>query len=196
MDIVKLRELLEAELSSEEPVRLDSEFYHDFRSLIKAYEASAESSKSRGETIEERLYLEQIRIAESLMREIIRLRLHKIVELAFKGVPVDLPPEEREILLTIRSFIEGDSKGSVQAMPESRTGGGAGEEQEKPAEVPAGSPVTHAYIVTVDLPAVMGPDMVEYGPLRSGDMVVLPDEIGRVLLERKAAFRISLRLGA
>ncbi len=48
MDIVKLRELLEAELSSNELTELDGEFYREFDSLIKALKLSAESSRERG----------------------------------------------------------------------------------------------------------------------------------------------------
>jgi len=192
MDIVKLRELLESELSSEEPVRLDSGFYNDFRSLIKAYEARAESSRSRGESVEERLYLERIKIAEHLIKEIIRLRLHKIVELAFKGAPVELPPEERDLLLLIKSFLEEGAVKLAPAPPEEVKDVETNEKAEERGPV-GGPPITHAYVVMSDLPSIMAPDMQQYGPMRSGDMVVLPEDVGRVLVERKVAFRISLR---
>ncbi len=185
MDIVKLREVLEAELSSEELTPLDSEFYRDFRSLVKAYRASAESSKSRGESVEERIYLEMERIAQHLMREIVRIRLHKIIDMAFRSVPVELPKEERDVFLLIRSFLEGEP---------AKVPAAAVEETEKIEEnKETAKPVDHAYLVTLDLPSIIAPDLTEYGPIKSGDLVVLPDEIGKALMERNAAFRVTIK---
>ncbi len=188
MDIVKLRELLESELSSEDLANIDGDLYKDFYSLIKAYSARAESSRSRGETIEERLYTERLKIAEYLMREIIRIRLHKLIDVAFKDSSVELPPEERGILLEIKAFIGGEAKEAAHT-------GGQSEGSTREAETPVRTrtPTTHAYVVTMDVPRIMGPKLSEHGPIRSGDLVVLPDEIGKVLVERKVAFRVGLK---
>ncbi|MEO2151188.1 MAG: hypothetical protein ABGW50_00815, partial [Thermococcus sp.] len=106
MDIVKLRERLEQELSSVELTELDDDFYREFDSLIKALKLSAESSRERGESVEERLYLAQLKIAEELMKEIIKLRLHKIVDLAVEGTIAEMTDEERRIFRILRAFVE------------------------------------------------------------------------------------------
>jgi DNA replication initiation complex subunit (GINS family) len=38
-----------------------------------------------------------------------------------------------------------------------------------------------------DLPRFVGSDMQSYGPLKAGDIITLPDEIGKLLITRKAA---------
>jgi len=189
MDIVKLRELLEGELSSIELTELDDDFYREFDSLIKALKLSAESSRERGESVEERLYLAQLRIAEELMKEIIKLRLHKIVDLAVEGTIAEMTEEERRIFRILRAFVEREE------LPE------VGEEVEAEAELepsgeeaPAKRLPREAYIVTAELPTILGPDLREYGPFKAWDMAVLPEEIGRVLVEREAAFRVRISL--
>ena len=51
MDIVKLREMLEAELSNPELAPIDDSFYSDYDSLLKVLRLGAESSRERGENV-------------------------------------------------------------------------------------------------------------------------------------------------
>ncbi|WP_457742196.1 DNA replication complex subunit Gins51 [Thermococcus sp.] len=185
MDIVKLRELLEQELSSVELTELDDDFYQEFDSLIKALKLSAESSRERGENVEEKLYLAQLRIAEELIKEIIKLRLHKIVDLAVEGKPAEMTSEERKIFRVLRAFLEREEIPEVESL-EVETTETEGTETEEPARS-----LGNVYIVTENLPVILGSDMREYGPFKAWDMVVLPEEIGRVLVEREVAFRVK-----
>ncbi|AMQ18039.1 DNA replication complex subunit Gins51 [Thermococcus peptonophilus] len=186
MDIVKLRELLEAELSSTDLNELDEDFYVEFDSLIKALKLSAESSRERGEDVEERLYLAQLKIAESLMKEIIKLRLHKIVDLAVEGKIAEMTAEEKRLFNVIRAFIEREElpeiSEEVQPQEESEV-----EAEYRPKDVPK-----EAYIIQIDLPAVLGPDMKEYGPFMAGDMAIIPAVIGRALVEREVARKVRI----
>ncbi len=189
MDIVKLRELLEGELSSPELTEVGEEFYREFDSLIKALKLGAESSHERGENVEEKLYLAQLEIAEKLAREIIKIRLHKLVDLAVEGLPVEMTEEEKRIFSVLRAFVE---RGEVpEALPR--------EEQPIREKIAIAKPVSpqrkvphEAYIILVDLPKVLDPGLREYGPFHAGDMAVLPRELGKVLLERSAAERIKI----
>ncbi|WP_099210767.1 DNA replication complex subunit Gins51 [Thermococcus henrietii] len=186
MDIVKLRELLEGELSSVELTELDDDFYREFDSLIKALKLSAESSRERGESVEERLYLAQLKIAEELMKEIIKLRLHKIVDLAVEGRIAEMTDEERRIFRILRAFVEREELPDVgEELPEV-------EPEPGEAETPTKRPLREAYIVTAELPTILGPDLREYGPFRAWDMAVLPEEIGKVLVERDVAFKVKI----
>ncbi|NJE84241.1 hypothetical protein E3E23_00055 [Thermococcus sp. CX2] len=187
MDIIKLRELLERELSSSELAELDEDFYREFDSLIKALKLSAESSHERGEDIEERLYLAQLNIAERLMREIIKIRLHKIVDLAVEGLPYGMTAEEKRIFTILRAFIERE-----EIPVEVPTEG-----VEKVEEVPEEEPlprreIREAYLVKIDIPKVLDPELREYGPFKAGDLVTLPKAIAKVLLERDAAEKIKI----
>jgi DNA replication factor GINS len=192
MDVIKLREMLEEELSKEDLVRIDDSFYTDFDSLVKALRLGAESSKERGEDIEEAIYLEQLRIAEELMREIIRLRLHKLVDAVFSGSfsPGELIGEERKLFLILKAFVEREDFGRELESPVA---------EEEPVESPASSetvpqkePVRKAYIVSADLPSVLDESLNEYGPIKAGDLVVLPESIGRVLTKRGVARTVKI----
>jgi len=189
VDIVKLRELLEGELSSPYLTELDEEFYREFDSLIKALKMGAESSHERGEDVEERLYLAQLNIAEKLMKEIIKIRLHKIVDLAVEGTIGDLTEEEKKIFAILRAFVEREEI----TLPEDLSEIELPEPQpETEFELPRRTPISEAYIVLVDIPRVIGTDMKEYGPFRAGDLAVLPKEIAKILVERSAAERVRI----
>lgn len=188
MDIIKLRELLEAELSSRELVSLDEEFYRELDSLVKALELGAESSSERGDTVEGRLYNAQLRIAGKIIREIIRIRLHKIVDLAIEGKPYDLTNEEKKIFRILSAFINRESIPSESVPAE--TGEIKEEVREEFAEKPL---IREAYLIRIDLPKILDEHMNEHGPFRAGDLVTLPRSIGEILRERDAADRITIK---
>jgi len=186
VDIVKLRELLEAELSSPDLTEIDDEFYEEFDSLIKALKLSAESSRERGEDVEEKLYLAQLSIAEKLMREIIKIRLHKIVDLAVEGVPYGMTAEERRVFTILRAFIEREELPEIsEELPEVK-------EEAPEREIPKRKVPKEAYLIKIDLPRIIDPEFKEYGPFKAGDLVIIPKELGKVLVEREAAERIRI----
>ena len=41
--------------------------------------------------------------------------------------------------------------------------------------------------VLVDVPRFVGTDMVNYGPLKTGDVITLPTDLANVLISRKIA---------
>ncbi|ASJ09370.1 hypothetical protein A3L11_09060 [Thermococcus siculi] len=193
MDIVKLRELLEQELSSQDLAEVGEEFYREFDSLIKALKLSAESSRERGEDIEERLYLAQLEIAERLAREIIKIRLHKIVDLAVEGIPGEMTEEERRIFTVLRAFIEREELADLNVpVSEEVSFKTAAEAPAQRTEVSKKAVPTEAYIIKIDLPKILDPELREYGPFRAGDLVIIPRSIGKVLLERDAAERVKI----
>ena len=184
MDIIKLRELLEAELSSRELVSLDEEFYRELDSLVKALELGAESSSD----VEGRLYNAQLRIAGKIIREIIRIRLHKIVDLAIEGKPYELTNEEKKIFRILSAFINRES------IPAESVPAETGEIKEGIREEFKGKPaVREAYLIRIDLPKILDENMNEHGPFRAGDLVTLPRSIGEILRERDAADRITIK---
>ena len=189
MDIVKLREMLEAELSNPELSRIDENFYSDYDSLLKALKLGAESSRERGEDVEELLYLEQLKIAEGLMREILRVRLHKLVDLAFYGTTSpDLIEEERKILLVLKRFIEREEL----VLPSLEKDGTGKKETKDAGQSLTNTPVSEAYIVFIDIPRILDETLHEFGPIKTGDLVVLPKSLGKVLLKRGVAQKVRI----
>ena len=188
LDIVKLRELLERELSSNELAPLDEEFYKEFDSLVRALKLRAESSKERGETVEERLYLAELNIAEHLMKEIIKIRLHKIVDLAFEGRPQSLVSEEKKIFAILMAFINREPLPLSDEVEFKET-----LEEKGEIEIPLGKrAIWEAYLIKVDIPKVLDEKLREYGPFKAGDLVTLPKSIGKILVERDAAKLIDI----
>ncbi|WP_461865489.1 DNA replication complex subunit Gins51 [Thermococcus sp.] len=179
MDIVKLRELLEAELSSTDLISLDEEFYKEFDSLVKALELGAESSSD----VEGRLYNAQLHIAGKIVREIIRIRLHKIVDLAIEGKPYALTEEEKKIFRILSAFI--NREGIPVEIEESI--------EEIHEEIESKSVPRDAYLIKIDLPKILDENMNEHGPFRAGDLVTLPKSIGEILKERDAADKITIK---
>ncbi|ALV62214.1 hypothetical protein ADU37_CDS05150 [Thermococcus sp. 2319x1] len=184
MDLAKLRELLEMELSSNELTSLDEEFYKEFDSLVKALKLRAESSKERGEEIEERLYLAEMNVAEKLIKEILRARLHKIVDMVFEGRPQNLVGEERRIFSLLLAFVNREH------IPME---GFEMVEEETEEEIPeSGKQIWEAYLILEDIPKVMDERLREYGPFKAGDLVTLPRTLGHVLVQREVARRVSI----
>ncbi|NJF24159.1 hypothetical protein [Thermococcus sp. Bubb.Bath] len=193
MDIIKLREMLEGELSTPDLAQIEDSFYEDFDSLMKALRIGAENSRERGEELEEGLYLEQLKIADALMREIIRLRLHKLVDMVFtgSGSPGELAEEERKLFLILKAFVEREEFGRFQVSTEEE----APHEESSVLEETSSAemePVREAYIVSVDLPSILDTHLEEYGPISAGDLVVLPRELAKVLVERGVAHRVRI----
>lgn len=184
MDLAKLRELLEMELSSNELISLDDEFYKEFDSLVKALKLRAESSKERGEELEEKLYLAEMNVAEKLIKEILRIRLHKIVDMVFEGRPHNLVGEERKIFPILLAFVNREHipMEDIEIVEE--------EAEEKIPE--SGKQIWEAYLILEDIPKVMDERLREYGPFKAGDLVTLPRTLGHVLVQREAARRVSI----
>jgi len=187
MDIIKLRELLESELSNEELVPLDEEFYKEIRGLLKAIKLSAERSRERGENVDEQIYLEELKIAKGLVMEILRLRLHKLVDMAYSGTISELVEEEKKAFMFLKSFFELSRVNMLSVKVELPLPSETEEEQKE-------SITQNLYIVHVDLPVILDPYMREYGPIKKGDLLTLTPEIGEVLVERGLATRIILNL--
>ncbi|USG99086.1 hypothetical protein K1720_05920 [Thermococcus argininiproducens] len=184
MDLGKLRELLEMELSSTELTLLDDDFYEEFDSLIKALKLRAESSKERGEEVDEQLYLAELSVAEKLVKEILKIRLHKIVDMAFEGRPFNLISDEKKLFSILMAFIHREE---IPAFEEE-----VSIEETKEVEVTSDRRIFSAYILLQDIPKVLDERLREYGPFKAGDLVTLPRTVGHILVQREAAKRISI----
>ncbi len=122
------------------------------------------------------------------MREIIKIRLHKIVDLAVEGgAPYGMTEEEKRIFRVLRAFMEREE------LPEVPGEAVEVQEEVETEETVRKSVPREAYIIKVDLPKVLDTELREYGPFRAGDLVVIPPRsIGDVLVKRDAAERVRI----
>ncbi|CAB50283.1 DNA replication complex subunit Gins51 [Pyrococcus abyssi] len=185
MDIEVLRRLLERELSSDELTEIDEEFYKDLASFRKALELNAERHEERGEDVEKRLYLAQLSLVQGIVREILKIRLHKIVDMAFEGVPRNLVGDEKKIFAILTAFINGEP---ISVEAEEKV-----EEEVKVERKPTPG-FLELYLLKIDVPRIIDEELREHGPFKAGDLVTLPRSIGNVLVKRDAADRIVIRL--
>ncbi|MEM5782504.1 MAG: hypothetical protein QXD43_04910, partial [Candidatus Aenigmatarchaeota archaeon] len=142
--------------------------------------------------------------------DIINIRERKIVLAALRTVRGELPPtnlteDERKffdkLVETLKSFknemkekfrkyeeiVEekvGEAKKSIEELKPVENK----EEQEKNKFIkPNGKLLVK---ILSDLPRFIGNDMKSYGPLKAGDVVFLPEEVGKILINRNAAENI------
>jgi DNA replication initiation complex subunit (GINS family) len=145
--------------------------------------------------------------AKKLLEDIINRRQKKIVLAALSTSRGQMPPaglndEERKFFDDIVNILKGfrndmnekfrsfddivqekvqEAKRSIQEMRP------AVEEMESIEIKPNGKLLVK---ILTDLPRFVGSDMQNYGPLLSGDVITLPEEVGKLLISRKVAEQI------
>jgi len=155
------------------------------------------------ENMKDTTSLLEVENAKKLLEDIINRRQKKIVLAALSTMRGQLPPigltdEERkffdEIVNSLKLFknninekfrgfekiVEEKVEEAKKSIEEMRSV----EEIEKTFVKPNGKILVK---ILSDLPRFVGSDMQSYGPLKSGDIITLPDEIGKLLITRKIA---------
>jgi len=145
----------------------------------------------------------EVENARKLIDEIIAMREKKIVMAALRTIRGDIPPrnltdiEQKffdHTLNNLKSFKESMNekfKGPIEVVEEKFESAKKSLEvikkEEKIEEIlvkPNGKMILK---VLADIPRFVGSDLQPYGPLKIGDVITLPEEVGKVLLTRKAA---------
>lgn len=147
----------------------------------------------------------EVENARRLLEEIVSLRERKLVLAALRAIRGSAPPqtmtesEQRffeQLVGLLKDFRAAATEQLVSAIaveetqtktieqptiqPEAKV-----EPQPEPqAKVPAGNILIK---VNIDLPRFVGPDMTAYGPLKAGDIILLPTELAEPLIARGVA---------
>jgi len=148
----------------------------------------------------------EVENAKKLLEDVINRRQKKVVLSALRTVRGDLPPtnlndEERkffdQIVKTLKDFrnnMKEKFRSYEDIVEEKIEDAKKSVEELKPKEMieqklikPEGKLMVK---ILSDLPRFVGSNLESYGPLRAGDVITLPDEIGNVLLTRKVAENI------
>jgi len=145
--------------------------------------------------------------AKKLLEDIINRRERKIVLAALRTVRGEMPPasltdDERKffdqlvnILKAFKNEINEKFRSYADIVEEKVEEAKKSVEELKPVEEkvenvfikPNGKLLVKAL---VDLPRFVGPNLESYGPLKAGDVIFVPEEIGRLLITRKVAENI------
>lgn len=163
-----LRKTAKEEKESTKLVKLPEDFFAQAREYLEKKE---EMSRERENAWE-------VPNARRVLEDLLEARERKIVTLALYSVrsgmtPENLTPEEREFFETVKERIKQFRKKRKNVL---ERGNGEGRK---------------SVVIKEDLPEFLGLDMQTYGPYRKGDIVTLPGESVRILLEKKAAERIE-----
>ena len=180
----------------EELQKLPEGFFESVRNWFKHKEKMKDTTS-----------LLEVENAKKLLEDIINRRQKKIVLSALSTVRGQLPPpnltdEERkffdEVVNSLKSFknemnekfrryediveekVEEAKKSIEELKPKE-------EKIERTVVKPDGKSLVK---ILTDLPRFIGSDMQAYGPLKTGDIITLPDDIGKLLIARKVAENI------
>lgn len=197
MDIITYETVRNAHRAEkeEELQKLPDGFFESVRNWFKVKEKLKDNTS-----------LLEVENAKKLLEDVINRRQKKIVLAALSTMRGQLPPpglndEERkffdDIVNTLKSFknVMNEKFRSFDDIAEEKIEEAKKSVEEmKPAEdatktlvKPNGKLLVK---IMVDLPKFVGIDMQSYGPLKVGDIITLPDEVGKLLITRKAAENI------
>jgi len=196
MDIITYETVRNAHRAEkeEELQKLPDGFFESVRNWFKIKEKLKDTTS-----------LLEVENAKKLLEDVINRRQKKIVLAALSTMRGQLPPsglndEERkffdDIVNTLKSFkndmnekfrsfddiAEEKIEEAKKSIEEMKPVG-----MENIAVRPNGKLLVK---VLIDLPKFSGVDMQSYGPLRTGDIITLPDEVAKLLITRKAAENI------
>jgi DNA replication initiation complex subunit (GINS family) len=197
MDIITYETIRNAHRAEKEDElqKLPEGFFESVRSWFKVKEKQKDTTS-----------LLEVENAKKLLEDVINRRQKKIVLAALSTIRGQLPPsglndEERkffdEIVNTLKLFknFMNEKFRSFDDIAEERIEEAKKSVEEmKPIEDVSQTIVKPNGKILVkilaDLPRFTGSDMQLYGPLKVGDIITLPDEIGKLLITRKVAENI------
>lgn len=163
-----IRKTAKEEKESTKLVKLPEDFFAQVREYLDKKE---EMSKEKNNTWE-------VQSARRVLEDLLESRERKIVTLALYSVrsgmaPENLTPEEKDFFESVKGGIIQFRKKRKDVMEK---GNGEGKK---------------LVVIKEDLPEFVSLDLHTYGPYQKGDMVTLPGESVKLLLEKKAAERIE-----
>ena len=181
----------------------------ELQKLPVSFFESVRSWFSHKEKLKDTTSLLEVENAKKLLEDIINRRERKIVMSALRTVRGEMPPssltdEERKffdqvvsILKIFRNEVNDKFRNFDDIVEEKIEEAKKSMEELKPVEVE--KPVEKTFIkpngkllvkALVDLPRFVGSNMESYGPLKVGDVIYVPEEVGKLLITRKVAENI------
>jgi len=180
----------------------------ELQKLPQGFFESVRSWFSHKEKLRDTTSLLEVENAKKLLEDIVNRREKKIVMAALRTVRGEMPPssltdDERKFfdqivssLKIFRNDINEKFRNYADVAEEKIEEAKKSIEVLKPLEP---EPMKNTFIkpngkllvkALVDLPRFVGSDMESYGPLKAGDVIHVPEEVGKLLLSRKVAENI------
>lgn len=179
----------------------------ELQKLPTGFLESVKNWFSHKEKLRDTTSLLEVENAKKLLEDIINRRERKIVLSALRTVRGDLPPssltdEERKffdqlvnVLKVFRNDMNERFRNYADIVEEKVEEAKKSMEELKPVEErvenkfikPNGKLLVKAL---TDLPRFVGSNMESYGPLKAGDVIYVPEDVGKLLVNRKVAENI------
>jgi len=187
-----------------------SEKEEELQKLPENFFVSIRNWFAHKEKLKDTTSLLEVENAKKLLEDVINRREKKIVLAALRTMRGELPPsnltdEERKffdsVIKVLKSFRENmsekfksyaevveekieDAKKSLEDLKKEEK---KEENMENVVIKPNGRFLVKAL---VDLPRFVGSNLEAYGPLKAGDIITLPEDVGKLLISRKVAENI------
>jgi DNA replication factor GINS len=167
------------EKASRELIELPDEFY----SNVARYVAELNRELGRGEELRRELLQEELRNVLRMVQEIHLSRTFKALgEISEGRLPSSLLDRERYAFGEIRQILE---KLHTQLVTPALRGEVA---------ITAPPEATHVpLVVLAEIPQIMGDDMRQYGPFKSGEIASLPRRSAELLIKHDLARKVEVK---
>jgi DNA replication factor GINS len=187
----KLYETWRNERETSELQHLDADYYLEMANYTSKLLEQTRMLDKTG--VRGKIMAQEMDYVEKMLRELLRLRLNKIIQAEIEGKPVvavNLLPEEREFHSDIRKLIVSYSE-MARNITMGRMNG-----TDTLIQEPLSAKEKTGYIVLrfiKPIPAIMGVDMNTYGPFNPEDIATLPEENAENLIRRGFAKVVEIQ---
>jgi DNA replication factor GINS len=166
------------EKTSREPAKLSDDFY----SSVAKHVAELKRELRHGERLRQELLRAELREVVRMVQEIHLLRVLKTMDQITKGrLPTSLLDRER--------YAFDEIKGALHKLHAELIAPVISGE----AAISAKREITNeALIILTDMPQIIGDDLKQYGPFKSGEVAFLPKRSAQLLIKQKVARRIEV----
>ena len=178
IDYRMLKETLKNELESDNLTEIDSDFFSQVREYIREINFKKPKNELHKELLEK-----QIEVATKISEELFKIRLQKTLNLVilgdmdqFKNV---LTKEEKFIFERVSELIQKEKNVTIESQHL---------KSKKLVQVKNGKILK----ILDKIPKLLGVDKREYGPFDPQDIIIMPNENAKILIDRNVAEQIDL----
>ena len=195
----KLHNAWENEIKQDELQNIPDDFFHE----MKKYTTQLNKTSTNPETLTGRLTQTERNYANQMLKEIIDVRLNKIIRGELNGVPINaqsMTPEEqklhsnfRQLLLDYKQVTETFVTQDIQAQIKPTL-----QKIQKPISQPTKYEEKETELLLVrfikPLPAIMGIDLKAYGPFQPEELANIPKQNAENLIKRGIAQKVNIEI--
>jgi DNA replication initiation complex subunit (GINS family) len=195
----KLHNAWENEIKQDELQNIPDDFFHE----MKKYTTQLNKTSTNPETLTGRLTQTERNYANQMLKEIIDVRLNKIIRGELNGDPINaqsMTPEEqklhsnfRQLLLDYKQVTETFVTQDIQAQTKPTL-----QKIQKPISQPTKYEEKETELLLVrfikPLPAIMGIDLKAYGPFQPEELANIPKQNAENLIKRGIAQKVNIEI--